>query len=60
MHEYIEKNRIIHLLECNNQVFHYADENYEYIVNDTIQRLCQVIANAESDIIMDVDESEVE
>ena len=46
--EYIEKNRIINLLEHNSKVYHYADRDKENIVHDTVQTLCRVIIEAEA------------
>lgn len=48
MAEYIEKNKIINLLEHNDKVYHYADRDKENIVNDTVQNLCRVIIEAEA------------
>ena len=48
MTEYIEKNKIINLLEHNDKVYHYADSEKENIVYATVQTLCNVIFEAES------------
>lgn len=48
MAEYIEKNKIINLLEHNDKVYHYADRDKENIVHDTVQTLCRVIIDAEA------------
>ena len=48
MSEYIEKNKIINLLEYNDKVYHYADRDKENIVHDTVQTLCRVIIEAEA------------
>lgn len=47
MNEYIEKNKIINLLEHNDKVNHYADKEKENIVYGTVQTLCNVIMEAE-------------
>lgn len=48
MDEYIEKNKIINLLEHNDKVYHYADRDKENIVHDTVQTLCRVIIEAKA------------
>lgn len=48
MTKYIEKNKIINLLEYNDKVYHYADRDKENIVHDTVQTLCRVIVEAEA------------
>jgi hypothetical protein len=48
MNEYIEKNKIINLLEHNDKVYHYADRDKENIVHGTVQTLCRVIIDAKA------------
>lgn len=48
MNEYLEKNKIINLLEHNDKVYHYADSEKENIVYGTVQTLCKVILEEES------------
>ena len=49
MDEYLEKSKIINLIEHNDKVYHYADRDKENIVHDTIQTLCRVIIEAEAE-----------
>lgn len=44
MAEYIEKNKVINLIEHNDRVCHYADERYENVVYATAQTICKVVA----------------
>ena len=45
MAEYIEKNKVINLIEHNDKVCHYADERYENVVYATSQTICGVVAD---------------
>lgn len=58
MTEYIEKNKILNLLEHNDKVYHYADRDKENIVNDTVQTLCRVVIEAEAADVQPVAETE--
>ena len=46
MTDYLEKNKVINLLEHNDKVCHYSDERYEGVVYGTVKALCMVIAEA--------------
>ena len=48
MAEYIEKNKVINLIEHNDRVCHYADERYENVVYATAQTICKVVAEMPS------------
>lgn len=46
MTDYLEKNKVINLLEHNDKVCHYSDKRYEGVVYGTVKALCMVIAEA--------------
>lgn len=53
--EYLEKNKIINLLEYNDKVHHYADRDKENIVHGTVQTLCRVIFEAKAEDVQPAD-----
>lgn len=44
MNEYISRETVLHFIEYNDKVCHYADERYENVVYATTQKICQVVA----------------
>lgn len=61
MDEYLEKSKIISLLEHNDKVQHYADRDKENIVYSTVQSLCKAIAEANAaDVQSKLDKAEKE